>query len=50
VLLKRLSEAIETETRSVPLSRDSESNNDGATKVGFTAPSVDGQAEPWQPR
>jgi phthiocerol/phenolphthiocerol synthesis type-I polyketide synthase E len=45
LLVKRLSEAIEDgdDIRAVILGNAI--NNDGATKVGFTAPSVDGQAE-----
>ncbi|TDP95213.1 SDR family NAD(P)-dependent oxidoreductase [Labedaea rhizosphaerae] len=45
LLVKRLSEAIEDgdDIRAVILG--DAINNDGSTKVGFTAPSVDGQAE-----
>jgi len=45
VLLKRLSEAIEDGDQIRAVIKGFGINNDGATKVGFTAPSVDGQAE-----
>ncbi|HVT95893.1 MAG TPA: type I polyketide synthase, partial [Acidobacteriaceae bacterium] len=45
VLLKRLSEAIADGDSIVAVIRGSAWNNDGAGKVGYTAPSVDGQAE-----
>ncbi|WP_175718877.1 beta-ketoacyl synthase N-terminal-like domain-containing protein [Burkholderia anthina] len=45
VLLKRLSEAVQDGDDVVAVIRASAINNDGATKVGFTAPSVAGQVE-----
>jgi acyl transferase domain-containing protein/thioesterase domain-containing protein len=45
VVLKRLSEAIADRDRIYAVIRGSAVNNDGALKVGFTAPSVTGQAE-----
>ena len=45
VLLKRLSEAIEDGDQIHAVIRGFGRNNDGSNKVGFTAPSVDGQAE-----
>ena len=45
VLLKRLSEALEDEDHIYAVIKGSAINNDGSLKVGFTAPSVDGQAE-----
>lgn len=45
VLLKRLSEAIEDRDNVLAVVRGSAVNNDGAAKVGYAAPSVDGQAE-----
>lgn len=44
VVLKRLSEAIEERDHIYAILKASAVNNDGAVKVGFTAPSVDGQA------
>ncbi|HEU4962712.1 MAG TPA: beta-ketoacyl synthase N-terminal-like domain-containing protein [Bacilli bacterium] len=44
VLLKRLEEAIEDNDRIYAVIRGSAINNDGAEKVGYTAPSVDKQA------
>jgi acyl transferase domain-containing protein len=44
VLLKRLASALEDGDRIRCVIRGSAINNDGATKVGFTAPSVSGQA------
>ncbi len=45
VLLKRLSEAINNKDYIYAIIKGSAVNNDGALKVGFTAPSIDGQAE-----
>ena len=45
VLLKRLAEAIEDGDHIYAVIRGSAVNNDGSDKVGFTAPSVHGQAE-----
>ncbi len=45
VLLKRLSEAIADGDLIHAVIRGSAVNNDGASKVGYTAPSVEGQAE-----
>ncbi len=45
VVLKRLAEAQRDGDRICALIRGTATNNDGARKVGFTAPSVDGQAE-----
>jgi amino acid adenylation domain-containing protein len=44
VVLKRLSDALRDGDRIHAVIRGSAVTNDGATKVGFTAPSVDGQA------
>ncbi|NEQ85165.1 MAG: type I polyketide synthase, partial [Moorea sp. SIO2I5] len=44
VLLKRLEDAITDRDTIYALIKGSAINNDGALKVGFTAPSVDGQA------
>ncbi|TLU70848.1 non-ribosomal peptide synthetase/type I polyketide synthase [Lichenicoccus roseus] len=44
VLLKRLSDALADGDHIYALIKGSAVNNDGASKVGFTAPSVDGQA------
>ena len=45
VLLKRLDEALADCDRIHAVIRSAAANNDGARKVGFTAPSVDGQAQ-----
>jgi acyl transferase domain-containing protein/acyl carrier protein len=45
VVLKRLSSAIADRDSIVAVIRGSAWNNDGAGKVGYTAPSIDGQAE-----
>jgi acyl transferase domain-containing protein len=45
VVLKRLSEALEDGDHVHAVIRGSAINNDGSLKVGYTAPSVDGQAE-----
>lgn len=45
VVLKRLAEAIEDGDFIHAVIKGSAINNDGALKVGYTAPSVDGQAE-----
>lgn len=45
VVLKRLSEALADRDTIYSVILGSAVNNDGAVKVGFTAPSVDGQAE-----
>lgn len=44
VLLKRLEDAVADGDRIYAVIRSSAINNDGADKVGYTAPSVDGQA------
>ncbi|WP_052360694.1 type I polyketide synthase [Oceanobacillus manasiensis] len=44
VVLKRLDEAIKDNDRIYAVIRGSASNNDGNRKAGFTAPSIDGQA------
>ncbi|MBD2355236.1 SDR family NAD(P)-dependent oxidoreductase [Tolypothrix sp. FACHB-123] len=45
VVLKRLSEAVADGDYIYAVIKGAAINNDGAAKVGFTAPSVDGQAE-----
>ena len=45
VVLKRLSEALADRDHIYAVIRGAAINNDGASKVGYTAPSVDGQAE-----
>lgn len=45
VVLKRLSEAIADRDNIYAVIKGSAINNDGALKVGYTAPSVEGQAE-----
>lgn len=45
VVLKRLEDAIADGDNICALIKGSAINNDGAQKVGFTAPSIDGQAE-----
>ncbi|WP_066341971.1 type I polyketide synthase [Azohydromonas lata] len=45
VVLKRLDEALRDGDTVHAVIKGSAANNDGAAKVGFTAPSVDGQAE-----
>ncbi|MBV9578635.1 MAG: type I polyketide synthase, partial [Chloroflexi bacterium] len=45
VVLKRLSEALAEGDRIHAIIRGAAINNDGSQKVGYTAPSVDGQAE-----
>jgi len=45
VVLKRLSEAIAAGDRVYAVIKGSAMNNDGGVKIGFTAPSIDGQAE-----
>lgn len=45
VVLKRLSEAINDKDHIYAIIKGSATNNDGNRKVGFTAPSVQGQAE-----
>ncbi|WP_338848354.1 beta-ketoacyl synthase N-terminal-like domain-containing protein [Massilia sp. W12] len=45
VLLKPLEDALEDRDRILAVIRGSGANNDGARKVGYTAPSVEGQAE-----
>ncbi|UNY98318.1 amino acid adenylation domain-containing protein [Zhouia spongiae] len=45
VLLKRLEDAIKDEDNIIGVIKGYASNNDGARKTGFTAPSVAGQAE-----
>jgi amino acid adenylation domain-containing protein len=45
VVLKRLADAVADGDRVDAVIRGSAINNDGSLKVGFTAPSIDGQAE-----
>lgn len=45
VLLKRLSEAVEDGDHIWAVVRGFAVNNDGSSKIGYTAPSIDGQAE-----
>ncbi|WP_062995804.1 amino acid adenylation domain-containing protein [Nocardia mikamii] len=45
VVLKRLDDAVRDGDRIFAVVRGTAINNDGAAKVGFTAPSVDGQVE-----
>ncbi|NEO98311.1 MAG: type I polyketide synthase [Symploca sp. SIO2E9] len=45
VLLKRLEDALEDRDHIYAVIRGSAINNDGSLKVGYTAPSIDGQAE-----
>ncbi len=45
VVLKRLSEALADGDRVYAVIKGNALNNDGAVKIGYTAPSVDGQAE-----
>jgi acyl transferase domain-containing protein/acyl carrier protein len=45
VALKRLADAVEDGDRIYAVIRASAINNDGSGKVGFTAPSIEGQAE-----
>lgn len=45
VVLKRLEEALDDGDNILAVIRGAAINNDGANKVGFTAPSIDGQAE-----
>ena len=45
VVLKRLSDAIADRDSIVAVIRGSAWNNDGAGKIGYTAPSIEGQAE-----
>src|SRR5581483_9748646 len=45
VVLKRLSDAIADRDTIHAVIRGSALNNDGSTKIGFTAPGIDGQAE-----
>ncbi len=45
VLLKRLDEAIADRDDILAVVKESAVNNDGALKIGYTAPSLDGQAE-----
>jgi non-ribosomal peptide synthase protein (TIGR01720 family) len=44
VVLKRLEDALKTGDSILAIIKGSAANNDGSLKVGFTAPSVDGQA------
>lgn len=44
VVLKRVKDALADRNRIYAIIRGSAVNNDGAAKVGFTAPSIDGQA------
>lgn len=45
VVLKRLADALEAGDQILAVIRGAATNNDGSLKVGFTAPSVEGQAE-----
>ncbi|HZO72942.1 MAG TPA: beta-ketoacyl synthase N-terminal-like domain-containing protein [Ktedonobacteraceae bacterium] len=44
ILLKRLAEALKDEDTIYAIIRGSAINNDGSAKIGYTAPSIDGQA------
>jgi acyl transferase domain-containing protein len=44
VVLKRLAEAVEDGDRVLAVIKGSAVNNDGSSKIGYTAPSIDGQA------
>lgn len=45
VVLKRLTEAVEDGDNILAVIKGAAVNNDGAMKIGFTAPSIEGQAE-----
>jgi phthiocerol/phenolphthiocerol synthesis type-I polyketide synthase E len=45
IVLKRLEDALADGDYIYAIIRGSASNNDGSTKIGYTAPSIDGQAE-----
>ena len=45
IVLKRLAEAVEDGDNIHAVILATAANNDGSTKVGYTAPSIDGQAE-----
>ncbi|MGH8547084.1 MAG: type I polyketide synthase, partial [Methylococcales bacterium] len=45
VVLKRLEDALADDDHIYAIIRGSASNNDGSTKIGYTAPSIEGQAE-----
>jgi len=45
ILLKRLNDAIKDKDPIVAVIRGAATNNDGLNKIGFTAPSIDGQAD-----
>jgi len=45
VLLKRLADALEDGDQILAVIKGSAANNDGSAKVGYTAPSLDGQVE-----
>ncbi|MBZ5569980.1 MAG: SDR family NAD(P)-dependent oxidoreductase [Acidobacteriia bacterium] len=45
VVLKRLEDALESGDNILAIIRGAAINNDGSAKIGFTAPSVEGQAE-----
>ncbi len=45
VVLKRLADAVADRDRIYAVVKGSATNNDGAVKVGYTAPSIDGQAD-----
>lgn len=45
VVLKRLEDAIEDQDHIYAVIKGAATNNDGAAKIGYTAPSVDGQSE-----
>jgi acyl transferase domain-containing protein/aryl carrier-like protein len=45
VVLKRLSEALEAGDNIIAVIKGSTVNNDGSAKIGYTAPSIDGQSK-----
>src|SRR6185437_1863228 len=45
VVLKRLSDAVEAGDNIIAVIKGSTVNNDGSSKIGFTAPSIDGQSK-----
>lgn len=45
VVLKRLSDAVEAGDNIIAVIKGSTINNDGSSKIGFTAPSIDGQSK-----
>jgi acyl transferase domain-containing protein/acyl carrier protein len=45
IVLKRLSDAVEAGDNIIAVIKGSTVNNDGSSKIGFTAPSIDGQSK-----